>query len=31
MLARFIDDRSGATAVEYGLMAVMFVLGIIGA
>lgn len=31
MIRRFLRDESGAAAIEYGLMAVLFVLGIIGA
>jgi Flp pilus assembly pilin Flp len=27
---RFMDDRSGASAVEYGLLSVLFVILIIG-
>lgn len=30
MIRKFLKDESGAAAVEYGLLAVMFVLGIIG-
>lgn len=30
MLVKFLRDENGATAVEYGLLAVFFVLGILG-
>jgi len=30
-LAKFIDDESGATAIEYGLIAALIAVGIIAA
>ena len=30
-IARFINDESGATAIEYGLIAALIAVGIIGA
>lgn len=30
MLVRFLRDESGASAVEYGMLSVFFVLGILG-
>ena len=30
-IARFIKDESGATAIEYGLIAALIAVGIIGA
>ena len=30
-IARFVDDESGATAIEYGLIAALIAVGIIAA
>lgn len=30
-VARFVNDESGATAIEYGLIAALIAVGIIGA
>lgn len=30
MIRKFLKDEKGATAVEYGLLSVLFVLGIVG-
>lgn len=30
-IARFVQDESGATAIEYGLIAALIAVGIIGA
>ena len=31
LVARFVKDESGATAIEYGLIAALIAVGIIGA
>jgi pilus assembly protein Flp/PilA len=31
LVARFLDDESGATAIEYGLIAALIAVGIIAA
>ena len=31
LFARFVQDESGATAIEYGLIAALIAVGIIGA
>jgi pilus assembly protein Flp/PilA len=31
LLSRFVKDESGATAIEYGLIAALIAVGIIGA